>query len=155
MELRAYFFQNMYLQGIHAGIQSQHTTAEMFIKYTHALMWEPDKQEIGQACENMLYDWAENHKTTIILNGGGQGSLIDLHEFLCSPINSYPWACFYESEDALNGCMTNVGIILPDKIFNRNKNELLWIDGKGERPEELSDWEFDLVERVAACRLMN
>lgn len=111
-ELRAYFFQNMYLQGIHAGIQSQHTTAEMFIKYL-----EPCNPYTC-AKYDTLYDWAKLNKTTIVLNGGMQGDLEEVVKVLEDPDNEYPWAFFKESDYALGGALTNVGVILPEKIYN-------------------------------------
>lgn len=151
-ELRAYFFQNMYLQGIHAGIQSQHTTAEMFLKYNY---------QPGPGA--MLYDWAHNHKTTIVLNGGYASNLERLALMLTSKDNPYPWAFFKESEEALNGCITNVGIILPEKVFGLKKR----LDDMNERQRHtmarvrieraydgMTDFDKELAKEVAACRLM-
>ena len=86
-ELRAYFFANMYLPSIHAGVQSQHTTAEMFIKYCVTANEDTLVKE-----ENLLIDWATNHKTTIVLNGGMSGSLQELVTLFESEDNPYPWA---------------------------------------------------------------
>jgi len=146
----------MYLQGIHAGIQSQHCTAEMFVKYAECLDGE----------DNLLYDWAENHKTTIVLNGGYASALYELSVFLDDDDeNPYPWAYFKESEEALDGCITNVGIILPDKIFNYSqiRMDLLernqWLNTYP-APRDLNgrmgytDWEIELAEKVEACKLM-
>ncbi len=146
-ELRAYFFQIMYLQGIHAGIQTQHTTAEMFVKY---LPFE-------HKCSDMLYDWANNHKTTIILNGGYAANLELLEALLSDPQNPYPWAAFCESQEALRNCITNVGIILPEKIFNYNKNIEGWLEQGGkwsDYPIKLSPFELQLATEVSQCRLM-
>lgn len=110
-KLRAYFFNNMYFSGIHAGIQSQHTTAEMFTKYNR------------DACQyDMLFDWADNHKTTVVLNGGIQTDLMELQAIFSSKDNPYPWAYFNESKEAANGCLTNVGIIVPEKVYNMDKH---------------------------------
>lgn len=120
-ELRAYFFQNMYLQGIHAGIQSQHTTAEMFVKYLDGKVKSLSKCPQDTQYHNnvkVLYDWANNHKTTIVLNGGMQGDLEEAIKVFDTEDNPYPWAFFKESEYALGGALTNVGIILPEKIYN-------------------------------------
>ena len=149
-ELRAYFFQNTYLQGIHAGIQSQHTTAELFCKYS--VSNDPD-----QPMARTLYQWADFHKTTIVLNGGYTSNLERLCTLLDSHPHEYPWACFEESEDALNGCLTNVGIILPEKIFNytRMKQEIEdtgW--GDHTMVNSLTPFEIELAREVSQCRLM-
>jgi len=153
MELRAYFFQNFYLHGIHAGIQSQHTTAEMFVKYQqHSFC--PKKAS--------LYVWAKKYKTTIVLNGGMQRDLIEILSLLESNDNPYPFSYFKEAQHSLNGVLTNVGIILPECIYNYNKKyeeaakvaintkELACIF-----KWTLTPWEEKLVEVLSSKRLMN
>lgn len=164
-ELRAYFFQNMYLQGIHAGIQSQHTTGEMFVKYN------PNHLDIETDCvgncpklgpTEMLYEWANEHKTTIVLNGGYAENLYRLVGVLADINNPYPWAYFKESKEALGGVLTNVGIILPQKIFNFSKeygDPTFWLAEKtiGEIEQEtgLSTYDLVLAKELSQCRLMN
>ncbi len=135
--LRAYFFQNMYLTGVHAGIQSQHTTAEMFVKYN---------MKEGYL---VLADWARYHKTTIVLNGGYASNLVRICKLLDNPENPYPWAYFKESEEALNGCLTNVGVILPERVFSAD------VDYQENYCQTLTDWEVQLAKEVSQCRLMN
>lgn len=106
----AYFFQNFYLQGIHAGIQSQHTTAEMFVKY-----WKPSIQQ------DQLFCWATYHKTTIVLNGGVQQDLENTIKIL-NQLN-FPFAYFKESDECLNGALTNVGVILPEFIYDAPRQD--------------------------------
>lgn len=105
--MRAYFFGNMYLSSIQQGIQSAHVLGEMFIKYT-----QPDDMET-----EILYEWAKDHKTMILLNGGYSEAIRDLYQFLESAENPYPFAKFHEGIDALDGALTSVGIILPEKIY--------------------------------------
>lgn len=144
---RAYFFQNMYLHGIHAGVQSQHTTAEMFIKY---LPYDVDEET------SILYDWANFHKTTIVLNGGMSGALQEIVEVFDSEENNYPWATFSETEYALNGALTNVGIILPEKVYAYDKfvQSKMDNDGWGVVPD-LTEFELKIVEILRGKRLMN
>jgi len=144
-ELRAYFWNNMYLTGIHSGIQSQHTTAEMFLKYCYPL--SDDK---GQ----MVFDWAHNHKTTIVLNGGYAEHLKDLAKFLHTSFNPYPWSYFRESAEALGGCFTNVGIILPEKIYNCEFPTGLHSYNQAAH-SGLTLFEVDLARRVSQCKLMS
>ena len=151
-ELRAYFFQNFYLQGIHAGIQSQHTTAEMFLKYQPVDSgYIPEGFEDNSDIE-MLYEWATNHKTTIVVNGGAQASLQDIVTLFESSENKYPWASFHEAQWSLNGALTNVGIILPEKVFKYNK--LVGLIDEEYLPK-LTSWEFQLVEVLSTKSLMN
>lgn len=107
MELRAYFFGNMYLSSIQQGIQAAHVVTEMFNKYyvkPHPLT-------------HMLNTWARNDKTMILLNAGPGIELHRLHRVFSSSENPFPHATFYEDGDALDGAMTSVGIILPEYIW--------------------------------------
>lgn len=107
--MRAYFFGNMYLSSIQQGIQAAHVTHEMFLKY--------DNLAAGSFATTELYDWAHNHKTMILLNGGYSENLRALTEFFSNPMNDYPFADFHEGQDALDGALTCVGIVLPEKIY--------------------------------------
>lgn len=103
--MRAYFFGNMYLSSIQQGIQAAHVTAELFMK-SHS--------EEGNM---FLLDWANNHKTMILLNAGYSEELRRLIEFFDSQDNPYPWASFNEGQDALDGALTCVGIVVPESIY--------------------------------------
>ena len=107
--MRAYFFGNMYLSSIQQGIQAGHCIADMFIRYTNGL--KPGSKD------QMLYEWAEEHKTMILLNGGYDSTIHDLTTFFENINNPFPWVDFYESADAMNGLQTTVGIILPEHIY--------------------------------------
>lgn len=108
--MRCYHFQNMYLSGIHAGIQTAHTQHELAMRYRPG----HSSPELIKKYTN----WAQNYKTIVVLNGGMANKLSDLELFLESPENTYPWASFHESEEALNGCITNIGIVLPESFYN-------------------------------------
>lgn len=104
--MRAYFFGNLYLSSIQQGIQALHATADMFIRYpTPSLK------------QSLLHEWAERHKTVILLNAGYSETIRDLAMFMASDENRYPWAAFHEGKDALDGALTCVGIILPEHIY--------------------------------------
>ena len=104
--MRAYFFTSMYLSSIQQGIQAQHCTASMFVRY-----------QTDEDGKQMLYDWATDHKTTIVLNGGYSSELRDLFNMFNVVENPYPFESWCESEEALDGAMTCVGIILPEHIY--------------------------------------
>lgn len=104
--MRCYHFCHVYLSDIQKGIQSAHAQMELFVKYPF------------NPCNNQsidLYEWATHHKTMICLNGGNSASLIKTKNLLegCS----YPWSVFYEDEDSLNSTITNVAIVLPERIY--------------------------------------
>lgn len=119
MELRLYTFVNVYLSSIQAGIQSAHLVHDMFVKY----------KENGSNTKSdhaALWDWAKNHKTLIVLNGGPNEYIrtrwLQFQREL-STVETYinhglPWGSFNEDEFSLGGVMTCVGVVLPECIFN-------------------------------------
>jgi len=156
--MRFYAFGNYYLSSIQQGIQAAHCAVDMFIKY------KPRKHcsELGQ-----VEDWAENHKTMVLLNGGNQRDLIELVDFFsCVPENSFAWGFFREDCQSLNEAFTCVGIILPERIYEsasllRNKvfihkddNGNTWVnDAVNNCDHNLSPWELELCERLNSCGL--
>lgn len=114
--MRGYFLGNMYLSSIQQGIQCAHTTTELFVKATIG--------SFSSTQEEYLYEWSTNHKTKILLNGGFASNLRNIQTFLESPDNPYPWAYFEESEDALEGTITCVGIILPERVYQNIGNSM-------------------------------
>lgn len=153
--LRLYCFNNMYLSGAQSGIQSLHTTAELFVKY---LPFE-------HKCSDVLYDWANNHKTVIVLNGGMSKDLQELKRFLSANSttkeNHFPWAYFNESEEALSCALTNVGIVVPERVYSTISipQEVTYafykLNYEAYGETELTEFEFELNKRIKRCRLMN
>ena len=111
--MRAYLIGNMYLSSIQQGIQAAHCIAEMFTKYTGELL--ATRSQGPTAIQ--LFDWAQNHKTVIVLNGGYSSALETLYQLFDSDENPYAYAKFHEEEAALNGALTSVGIIVPSRIY--------------------------------------
>lgn len=142
----AYFFGNMYLSSIQQGIQAQHCTAEMFLKYR-----DEESKRVPGSPYHLLYEWAQNHKTTVLLNGGEAIDLYQVQGFLASKNNPYPWASFHESGDALNGALTCVGVILPGMVHDtasevRDSDFTMW--------DQLTPWEQTFVtEHLNSCGL--
>lgn len=111
MELKGYFFGNgLYLSAIQQGIQAKHCGDEMTVKYL-----QPAKKPTSESL--ILYDYLAVYKTVILLNAGTSGELHEINKHFLSSQNPYPFANFCESEEALGGAMTCVGIVLPEKIF--------------------------------------
>ncbi len=106
--MRCYYFGNMYLSSIQQGVQALHATTKLFVKYT---------SRAGEA-NRTLFDWAENHDTVILLNGGYSSTINELIHFFADDENPYPWASFHEGIDALDGALTCVGIVFPEKIYD-------------------------------------
>lgn len=168
--MRAYYFGNMYLSSIQQGIQAAHVTHELFTKHSPGFNDDPSEEFL------LLDEWARNHKTMILLNGGYMETILELVGFFESDENPYPWATFREGEDSLGGILTSVGIVLPEKIYLtaslirserlprgvRTTREMLEEDGefvvlpdnkigfKVTEPTtiEISKWEYDLINRL-------
>lgn len=143
--MRAYFFGNMYLSSIQQGIQAKHVGDEMDLKYF------PMPTEVGECCFHAtqqtvtLADWKKNHKTVVLLNAGYSSTIRDIQAFMMDNDNHYPWAVFHEGDDALDGALTGLGIILPEKIYEaarlvrqrctgwdrvRLVRDIIWEDGE-------------------------
>lgn len=81
---------------------------EMFTYYTG-----PSPQR------DVLYSWANDHKTMIVLNGGDSLSLSELYNELLPVATSLnlPTSMFYEDERSLNSALTCVGVIVPSSVY--------------------------------------
>lgn len=115
--MRAYYFGNMYLSSIQQGIQTAHVTHELFLKYPAC---DPNHHDLSLRSD-ILHDWAKNHKTMILLNGGYSENLRQITYLFNTVNNPYPWTIFNESEEAADGLLTCVGIVLPEKIYEAAK----------------------------------
>lgn len=134
--MRLYSWVNMYLEGIHAGIQTAHVQAEIHSKYQ--LLMEDQVQAVirGDYFESlhdnqlrqkldMYNEWERNHKVIQVYNGGYSSSLrqrIRDLEVYASHFN-LPFAYFHEGQDALDGALTAVGIIVPEKLYDPRNRE--------------------------------
>ncbi len=110
--MRCYHLSNMYLSSIQQGIQSAHAQMELFVKYDADIV--PGYMSVQKT---NLFTWAKEHKTMIVLNGGYVSHMQEALEFLSKESHPYPFAPFYESDDALGGILTNIAIVLPEKIY--------------------------------------
>jgi len=116
--MRAFYFGNMYLSSIQQGVQALHVTTKLLLKYVTVT---EDYELTADPKRIMAWQWAENHDTVVLLNAGYSENIRNLIEFFDNPENPYPWSEFYEGGDALDGALTDVGIILPEKIYEGSK----------------------------------
>jgi hypothetical protein len=63
----------------------------------------------------MFHQWAVNHKTIILLNGGDSATIADTFKTLILPLN-LPCANFFEDEYSLNNACTCAGIVVPTEM---------------------------------------
>jgi len=64
---------------------------------------------------SILNDWADNHKTIVIKNGGETNMMLKIKD-LCSKMD-LPYAYFHEP--SLDDALTCVGIIVPERYYDR------------------------------------
>jgi hypothetical protein len=155
----------MYLSSIQQGIQAAHAQTVMALKYTYAVN---DKElEIKE----IWHEWARNYQTMICLNGGMDVNLQEIKQLMTQPENPYPWSYFNESEEAMNSMLTNVAIVLPERIYNTAQNirsRKCYFDGNKVTTipvqdtmcfmipqviDEMTDWEIRLIELLNSCGL--
>lgn len=109
VEWRLYTFTNLYVSSIQKGIQTAHVVSDLFAKYSNT--------------NYCLNEWAANHKTIIVLNGGNQESLIQTYVEMgmFAEKRKLPHVKFKEDIESLNGAVTAIGIVLPNEIYNLQK----------------------------------
>ncbi len=148
--MRAYFFGNMYLSSIQQGIQAAHVVAEMFVKYGNMPSTGPE----GNQGWNILNHWASEHKTMVLLNAGYSDEIRSLIQFFETVDNPLPWAYFNEGQDALDGALTCVGIIIPEEFYEgakelRTFGTPLLAQMNGPNYAKLQNrWEWAFAERL-------
>ena len=173
--MRCYTFGNYYMSSIQQGIQAAHSTAELFVKYqdigiNYVNDYEPTIQEYEhQDKVQDLYDWAENHKTMVCLNGGNLQGLKDIETLFQEIGNKLPWASFYEDEESLGSILTNIAIIVPEYIYDTaakiRTGDLVQIGNKlfdkyctelynpARAKIVLNDFEIKLIQLLNSCQL--
>ena len=107
--MRAYFLNNMYLNGIHNGIQAGHAIDQMWLKYT-----EPgaNPQRLAD-----LRDFSKRHKTFVILTAGEHADMSQTFKTLFKHRdNPYPFERFLEP--GLNNTITSIAIVLPKTMYD-------------------------------------
>ena len=108
--MRLYGITNMYMSGVHAGIQTQHSTVEAFVKYPN-----------NTPQYSTLIDWATYHKTTIVVNGGMHDNMMNILGLMEKweaeeKYEVLPFAPFYEP--GVNNALTSISIVMPQDAID-------------------------------------
>jgi len=174
--MRAYFFVNSALSGIQKGLQVAHCAVEIGLKAT---LTSDDFPELSRQYRR----WRQDHKTIVVLEGGFHADLKKICELFLHGVegkrpganpSDFPWAHFSEDEETMNGMMTAVGIILPERIYEaarvlREKRVDMerWVKidlidpyhqhfsrkVQLEKLEEFTEWEAELIKLINSCPL--
>jgi hypothetical protein len=169
---RCYCFGNYYLSSIQQGIQAAHAITNMFVKY------KTDSDHIDYY-EEALFDWAQNDRTMVCLNGGNSEELSKIENFLKNCEGSYsveplssciiPWSSFNEDKQSLNNALTSIACIVPEslydkaKIINNRQTKVMWdevsksniIEYPGTEIFSLNYYELEFLKILNSCRLAN
>ena len=109
---KLFCLNNFYCQGVQAGIQSAHSLGELSSKYL-----VQNKSDNNETL-NLVKKYLSVDKTMVVLNGGAQSNLFDFLDYLESNDIKYPYAPFFEEQDALNNSLTNISVIFPEQLFS-------------------------------------
>ena len=118
LELRMYGLVNYQLTGIQKGIQFLHGVVE----YSQMV------NRIGGETLSIYNDWANDHKTVILLNGGTTNHRTKDDGFPFGSLNQHvitldenkvDFATFHEPD--LGDQLTSVVFIVDERVFNRKK----------------------------------
>jgi hypothetical protein len=140
-ELRMYGLVNYQLTGIQKGIQFLHGVVE----------YSQMANRVGGNMLNVYNDWANSHKTVILLNGGTTNTSQEKPGTLNTHLKTLQdlgvdLAAFYEPD--LGDQLTAVVFIVDERVFNRKK----YPDFRDWVTENYGDWlrndSSDLLERV-------
>lgn len=167
--MRCYHFGNYYLSSIQQGIQASHCQMELFVKYPQIDLTKffgmSNAEHIVRSANlaNTLFVWAKHHKTMVCLNGGNNKDLHEIKVLFEQDNNAYPWSYFCEDEDSLGSVLTNVAIVLPEKIYDaaekiRNNqasfsDNSLYANVEHGFIDNFTDFEIKLIEILNKCQL--
>jgi len=112
--MRRLFFNNFYVAGIRTGIQAGHSAEEMWMKATKRFLADPSAE--NRKVLEYLIEFADNHKTWVILTGGDHDALSDFFTFLLESDNPYPVSIF--REPGLGNAITSLSIVLPERMYD-------------------------------------
>jgi hypothetical protein len=103
--LYGYCVNNMYFMGIQAGIQSAHSLVRVCTDFSLGT-------DADQVKARMVNDWATDHETMVVLNGGHTAMLKEVLYLLENTDHDFPFAPFYET-DLAEDALSNIAIIAP------------------------------------------
>lgn len=136
---------NFYLSSIQQGIQAGHAWVDMAVKYfypSHGTAYQRD----------MFWEWARDCKVVNVRNGGEQEALRSILGLFDSKDNPYPWVEFREDQ-GLNYALTNVSIVLPEKVYAYEPEIKVGNDGEVIQPKDLTKFELEVYNLIKSTRL--
>lgn len=146
--MRFYGFGNYYLSSLQQGLQSAHVVGDLAAASV----------ENGKVTEKgkIFFEWAGNHKTMVLLNGGNAASLEAIFQkfsFFEKNGMHLPFAKFHEDEQSLGGALTYVGVVVQEKYYNaaaelrRCADPLDFVNQKIDN-EGWQQWEVEFINEL-------
>ena len=139
LELRMYGLVNYQLTGIQQGIQFLHAVVE----YGQGVKWTLGTHKLGQ-----YDDWADQHKTVILLNGGttntnGErlGTMNQHHQLL----NEKDIYHSHFNEPDLGDQLTAIAFIVDERVFNKEKYPDFDFTNKNQKTPGYGMWSNDPI----------
>lgn len=112
--MRFYGFGNYYLSSLQQGLQAGHVVGEFL-----------GTLDINSVQFKIAREWARDHKTMILLNGGnsaGIQAIFDKFKEFESQGMDLPFMKFHEDEQSLGGALTYAGIVVPEHIYSQTED---------------------------------
>lgn len=151
--MRLYSFVNgLYLSPIQHGIQTGHCAVDLVRKYTRL---QRSKHT------NMVNEWADIHKTFIILNAVNLAGLKNVERIVSE--TPLPFQTFHEDVDSLGGLLTCVSVVVPENIYTATAEKVFiddvqWVlaDGRVIRKDSVEDdgLTFEFVNLIRTSRMV-
>lgn len=151
--MRFYSIVNMYMAGIHAGIQTAHAVHTMGEKYHNGYFKEEDRE-----ASDKFYQWMLSHKTIYVKHAGDHDGLEQLYTQirpLCKQLE-IPHVKWRESQSALRGSTTALGLVLPEEVYNYTYTgpmTSLCTNGFSTRDSSVLDYQYEDDRERAIHRL--
>lgn len=163
--MRLYSFVNMYMEGIHAGIQTAHVASEISSKYRKLHLDERLMSSFAKTGPlgmklAMFHEWETKYKVIQVYNGGYSFSLRHRYDVLHKYAEKFglPLAKFHESKEALDGALTAVGIIVPERYYNfglikkSTQYPIVVTNGLGDAPHAVKTDEESFHDFIHSCK---
>ncbi len=115
--MKLFSFVNTYLSPGQKGLQTAHAAVEMMLMDR---VWDDMDED--------LKNWASNHRTIIIKDGGNCKRLEEIIVLFEEGCDAYQWSYFREDKESLNNALTAVCIILPKKFYMPAQDDWTYTD---------------------------
>lgn len=153
MELRLYTFVNFYLSQMAHGIQTAHAAVDL-IRYYDTVPHEDPAQRA------LVHEWADLHKTIIVLNGGNNAMLEETMQL--AEQSGLPCMDFFEDQQSLGGIRTCVAVVVPENVFKAELTDRFGLepvyvyvheDGRHDLYDTRHPGMFNFIDRLKHSRL--